>query len=96
MRGLRLFTVRTLAVLLVATLASAQQMQRITPNFKNADITQVADAVAAATGATGTITWPGNATTSGTLGTTATLLVKPAPTVLPSSGLYLDFTYPTV
>jgi len=58
--------------------------------------TAFADAVAAATGATGTITWPGNATTSGTLGTTATLLVKPAPTVLPSSGLYLDFTYPTV
>jgi general secretion pathway protein D len=52
MTGLRLFTVRTLAVLLVASLASAQQMQRITPNFKNADITQVADAVAAATGKT--------------------------------------------
>src|SRR5215470_17796233 len=52
MTGLRLFTVRTLAVLLIASLASAQQMQRITPNFRNADITQVADAVAAATGKT--------------------------------------------
>jgi general secretion pathway protein D len=52
MTGLRLFTVRALAVLLIASLASAQQLQRITPNFKNADITQVADAVAAATGKT--------------------------------------------
>jgi general secretion pathway protein D len=37
-------------VLLSASLASAQQVQRITPNFKDADITQVAEAVAAATG----------------------------------------------
>jgi len=39
-----------LAVLLTGALASAQQVQRITPNFKDADITQVAEAVAAATG----------------------------------------------
>lgn len=39
-----------LAVLLAGSLASAQQVQRITPNFKDADITQVAEAVAAATG----------------------------------------------
>jgi len=39
-----------LAVLLSGTLAGAQQPQRITPNFKDADITQVAEAVAAATG----------------------------------------------
>ena len=38
-----------LAVLL-ASLASAQQAQRITPNFKDADITQIAEAVSAATG----------------------------------------------
>ena len=52
MPGLRSFIVRTLAVLLIASLASAQQAQRITPNFKNADITQVAEAVSAATGKT--------------------------------------------
>ncbi|HEX4387371.1 MAG TPA: secretin N-terminal domain-containing protein, partial [Steroidobacteraceae bacterium] len=52
MPGLRSFIVRTLAVLLVVSLASAQQAQRITPNFKNADITQVAEAVSAATGKT--------------------------------------------
>ena len=39
-----------LAVLLSGSLVSAQQPQRITPNFKDADITQVAEAVAAATG----------------------------------------------
>jgi general secretion pathway protein D len=39
----------TLAVL-GASLASAQQVQRITPNFKDADITQIAEAVSAATG----------------------------------------------
>lgn len=33
-----------------ASLASAQQVQRITPNFKDADITQIAEAVSAATG----------------------------------------------
>jgi general secretion pathway protein D len=39
------------AVLLAASLASAQQaQQRITPNFKDADIQQIAEAVAAATG----------------------------------------------
>jgi general secretion pathway protein D len=41
-----------LAVLMAAALASAQQAQRITPNFKDADITQVAEAVSAATGKT--------------------------------------------
>src|SRR5215831_8642107 len=35
---------------LSASLASAQQAQRITPNFKDADITQIAEAVSAATG----------------------------------------------
>src|SRR5437773_10420516 len=35
---------------MAAGLASAQPPQRITPNFKDADITQVAEAVAAATG----------------------------------------------
>jgi len=39
-----------LAVLIAASLASAQQEQRITPNFKDADITQIAEAVSAATG----------------------------------------------
>jgi general secretion pathway protein D len=39
-----------LAVLLSGSLVCAQQPQRITPNFKDADITQVAEAVAAATG----------------------------------------------
>jgi len=39
-----------LAVLTAASLASAQQAQRITPNFKDADITQIAEAVSAATG----------------------------------------------
>jgi len=38
------------AVLMAASLASAQQEQRITPNFKDADITQIAEAVSAATG----------------------------------------------
>jgi general secretion pathway protein D len=39
-----------LAVVLSASLASAQPAQRITPNFKDADITQIAEAVSAATG----------------------------------------------
>jgi general secretion pathway protein D len=39
-----------LAVLLAVSLAAAQQAQRITPNFKDADITQIAEAVSAATG----------------------------------------------
>src|SRR5579862_2145217 len=38
-----------LGVLALASLASAQQAQRITPNFKDADITQIAEAVSAAT-----------------------------------------------
>jgi general secretion pathway protein D len=64
MRGLRSFAVCALAVLMTAGLASAQPQpvpagqpaavaqpgQRITPNFKDADITQIAEAVAAATG----------------------------------------------
>src|SRR5580704_3892632 len=60
MTGYRSLIVRTLLVLLAATLASAQQpqqpppqgqqQQRITPNFKDADITQIAEAVAAFTG----------------------------------------------
>ena len=37
---------------MAASLASAQQAQRITPNFKDADITQIAEAVSAATGKT--------------------------------------------
>lgn len=37
-------------MLLSGSLVCAQQSQRITPNFKDADITQVAEAVAAATG----------------------------------------------
>src|SRR5579863_2872102 len=41
-----------LAILLAGSLASAQQTQRITPNFKDADITQIAEAVSAATGKT--------------------------------------------
>src|ERR1700756_3995261 len=47
---MRLFAVAALAALLAASLASAQQAQRITPNFKDADITQITEAVAAATG----------------------------------------------
>jgi len=39
-----------LAALMAASLAAAQPAQRITPNFKDADITQIAEAVAAATG----------------------------------------------
>jgi general secretion pathway protein D len=46
----RSFAVCALAVVLSASLASAQQAQRITPNFKDADITQIAEAVSAATG----------------------------------------------
>jgi len=46
----RSFVVCALAVVLSASLASAQPAQRITPNFKDADITQIAEAVSAATG----------------------------------------------
>jgi general secretion pathway protein D len=46
----RSFAVFALALVLSASLASAQQAQRITPNFKDADITQIAEAVSAATG----------------------------------------------
>lgn len=42
--------VAAFAVLMAVSLASAQPAQRITPNFKDADITQIAEAVAAATG----------------------------------------------
>jgi general secretion pathway protein D len=64
-KGFRFFGCGTLALLSAASLASAQpagtvpsqpgqagQQQRITPNFKDADITQIAEAVAAATGKT--------------------------------------------
>ena len=53
MRALRSLLVCAFAVLMAASLASAQpaaQAQRITPNFKDADITQIAEAVSAATG----------------------------------------------
>ena len=50
MARIRSFAVLALAVMLTASLASAQQAQRITPNFKDADITQIAEAVSAATG----------------------------------------------
>jgi len=48
--GFRSIAVCAVAVLIAASLASAQQTQRITPNFKDADITQIAEAVSAATG----------------------------------------------
>ncbi|HEY6922737.1 MAG TPA: type II secretion system secretin GspD [Steroidobacteraceae bacterium] len=65
MKGFRFFVRSTLALLGAVSLASAQpagvpqagqsapppaQQQRITPNFKDADITQIAEAVSAATG----------------------------------------------
>ncbi|MBV9344775.1 MAG: type II secretion system secretin GspD [Gammaproteobacteria bacterium] len=52
MKALSTWLVRTLAILLLAALAQAQQAQRITPNFKDADIQQIAEAVSAATGKT--------------------------------------------
>jgi general secretion pathway protein D len=48
--GLRSIAPALLALLTLGGIASAQPGQRITPNFKDADITQVAEAVAAATG----------------------------------------------
>jgi general secretion pathway protein D len=48
--GFRSLAVCALAIALSASLVSAQQAQRITPNFKDADITQIAEAVSAATG----------------------------------------------
>ncbi|MFZ1907146.1 MAG: type II secretion system secretin GspD, partial [Steroidobacteraceae bacterium] len=50
MTGFRSSALGLLAVLLAGSLAIADQSQRITPNFKDADITQIAEAVAAATG----------------------------------------------
>ena len=50
MTGFRSPALGLLAVLLAGSLAIADQSQRITPNFKDADITQIAEAVAAATG----------------------------------------------
>ncbi|HEV2285120.1 MAG TPA: type II secretion system secretin GspD [Steroidobacteraceae bacterium] len=50
MNRLRPFALCALALVLSGSLATAQPAQRITPNFKDADITQVAEAVAAATG----------------------------------------------
>jgi len=45
------FIVRCAPVLIaMVSIASAQQAGRITPNFKDADITQITEAVAAATG----------------------------------------------
>ena len=52
MTGSRSFAVWALAALMAASLASAQQAQHITANFKDADITQIAEAVSAATGKT--------------------------------------------
>ena len=52
MTGFRSLAVCALAIVLSGSLVSAQQAQRITPNFKDADITQVAEAVSAATGKT--------------------------------------------
>src|SRR6204780_4024595 len=66
MTGSRSIAVGAFAVVLAASLAAAQpqtplpaqalppapQSQRITPNFKDADITQIAEAVSAATGKT--------------------------------------------
>ena len=49
-RGLRLLVRCAPVLLAVMSLASAQQAGRITPNFKDADITQIAEAVSAATG----------------------------------------------
>src|SRR5581483_8197203 len=51
-RRLRFLMRCTLLALGVASLASAQQTGRITPNFKDADITQITEAVSAATGKT--------------------------------------------
>jgi general secretion pathway protein D len=48
--GFRSLAVCALAIVLSGSLVSAQQAQRITPNFKDADITQIAEAVSAATG----------------------------------------------
>jgi len=48
--GFRSWAVCALAALLLTSLAPAQPAQRITPNFKDADITQIAEAVSAATG----------------------------------------------
>ena len=50
MTGFRSLAACTLAIVLGVSLVSAQQAQRITPNFKDADITQIAEAVSAATG----------------------------------------------
>ncbi|HLQ09413.1 MAG TPA: type II secretion system secretin GspD [Steroidobacteraceae bacterium] len=52
MTGFRSYAMWALAALLAVSLASAQQAQHITANFKDADITQIAEAVSAATGKT--------------------------------------------
>ena len=44
------FLVRVIALCALGSLALAQNQQRITPNFKDADITMIAEAVSAATG----------------------------------------------
>jgi general secretion pathway protein D len=48
--GFRFFVRCAPVVLAMVSIASAQQSGRITPNFKDADITQITEAVAAATG----------------------------------------------
>ncbi|MGB6604466.1 MAG: type II secretion system secretin GspD, partial [Steroidobacteraceae bacterium] len=50
MTGFRSLALGVLAILLATPLVAAEPAQRITPNFKDADITQIAEAVAAATG----------------------------------------------
>ncbi|MBS0367219.1 MAG: type II secretion system secretin GspD [Proteobacteria bacterium] len=50
MNWLRRISLGAIAVLVAVSLASAQPTQSITPNFKDADITQIAAAVGAATG----------------------------------------------
>lgn len=47
----------------------------------------IADGLAAASGATGLITFPNNAASSGTLGTTATLAIRPASSSTPGNYL---------
>src|SRR5258707_15646605 len=52
-RAMPAFVLWAAALFVVASLASAQQaQQKITPNFKDADITMIAEAVSAATGKT--------------------------------------------
>ncbi|HUI62541.1 MAG TPA: secretin N-terminal domain-containing protein, partial [Steroidobacteraceae bacterium] len=52
MNGFRWFARCAPVLLALVSIASAQQTGRITPNFKDADITQITEAVGAATGKT--------------------------------------------